>query len=139
MGRDDGLVWVALVEDCMSGSGLLLGRRSINFVHGSGSINKYQLDIIQRKALKIIGENEDSVPQQETISELSRRPLVTATTVLYNIHSTIRSGGSQSSATLVRPTGSHQAPPWKCQTINASIEKFFLRCFSNMEHPACCG
>lgn len=69
----------------MSGSGLLLGRRSINFVHGSGSINKYQLDIIQRKALKFIGENEDSVPQQETISELSRRPLVTATTVLYNI------------------------------------------------------
>ena len=45
-----------------------------------------QLDAIQKKALKIIGVDEDLALQQHAISKLSHRREVAATTVLYKMH-----------------------------------------------------
>ncbi|CAJ1068980.1 uncharacterized protein LOC120488729 [Xyrichtys novacula] len=45
-----------------------------------------QLDLIQKKALKIIGVDEDLALQQYAISKLGHRRTVAATTVLYKMH-----------------------------------------------------
>ena len=45
-----------------------------------------QLDIIQKKAFKIIGVDEDLALQQYAISKLSHRRTIAATTVLYKMH-----------------------------------------------------
>lgn len=45
-----------------------------------------QLDNIQKKALKIIGEDEDTALRKYAISQLSQRRTVAATTVLFKMH-----------------------------------------------------
>ena len=85
-----------------------------------------QLDLIQRKALKIIGVDEDLALQKYAISKLCHRRTIAATTVLFKMHTSncpadLRALLPQAHTQVGSPGGYSQATPLKSQsqTLNA--------------------
>ena len=90
-----------------------------------------QLDIIQRKALKIIGVDEDIALQQYAISKLSHRRTVAATTVLYKMHTPSCPADLKALLPQVRPPGriTRRVPPSHALETPTSNTKCLDRSF----------
>ena len=90
-----------------------------------------QLDIIQRKALKIIGVDEDCALQQYAISKLSHRRTVAATTVLYKMHTPSCPADLKALLPQVRPPGriTRRVPPSHALETPTSNTKCLDRSF----------